>query len=1220
MSDIFEQTDADWLRRINASNQAGLEAALKHNETERFIRDQRIPGVTNEEFTALYQQVQNGLLTTDELSTLMSALSIAKDTGVALDTVLKDQDFFLSQYGIDAQEVKPSSWFDATLDALWRGRINTQMGQLWGDVRKANDSGNPETAKYYLQEIEKLKQEQQRFTDPWAKERNLLVRGLGHVAESGPYMAYITAAGIAAGGVGSFAMGWELNRNNEYGALINAGVKHDIADRTSNWVGALQSVVEIGLGRGAGKILTKLGGVNVASVVTDKVVNAVTKRLHLSGIPYQLAKFGLSALWEAVGEGGEEVIQAVIGYRGLLNAKGIQYRDLEKALADPTSAESKALLSKAQDVILEDEINKLSKQAALEVKAELLDLGVKAEDLEDFMKTLPEEFMGGFLSALVLQAGDALFAIPGGFAQAKAIADEARINPSKEDFVKKMEGSGIPRQVLENTHDKVRQQRDREEARIAAELKAQGSQLAGLEERKVNDAGEDVTPQLYRNPDGSFYTRIEGEKREGGVVTGSYRGGDGSRRTESNSYWNIDYRIENGALDITAVNIAGHRKAEFDEFFRQFAKQFADMDIRWNPETEADIALKEQLIAANRRGQNAGLNYFESAETAVDESYRIRLDKQIQEHTRLNADEREAWIQLWEAAGEKNGLGLQGTFEQVFADPESIFSETLENAQAAQAKGAVIKGATFWKETEKGLRAVMYVAKNGDFSTLSHESIHAYRAALKGIDSGLSAEIDRVLDRNVKRAPGMSEGDYRRAQEEYLAENFEDYLYNGIAPEPALKSLFDQIAAFMRRIYSHLAGKQEISPEIQKVFDQIFSGYDSRTESAKATQNGPEGTETYSDTENAAGRVPGASTTLSGASETGVKEYPGLGGRVDSGPVQAEGYDDIDAWVQTLPPEQQENYRRNKALNENRESLGKNDRKEDPKPVIEGVGADDLESLKKKAAEGHNFIRDLAHKWAERWDDKELGRPGFENRAVLKSDARAIEKHEEEDTPYNQMLDMVGFTVVVDDMATLLKMAKEVISEGAVVRAKDRYTDGGVAGYRDFLLNVRTKDGFVGEIQLNVRQMFEAKEAFGGHALYEVRRSLSTEVKNGAIDPAVELKDNEILGEISEKFYGKAYGLALAESEANATSLDMSSPSFSAYTSKNGEADNVLSSFTANNLDRLLAQGWSRHQINRNDGSSIDGISDAAGLGEDLTNRNSGILEAGASSSAKSAT
>jgi hypothetical protein len=718
-----DHPESRWLRDINAANRAGLEAGRGQSEAERFMRDQRIPGVTNEEFSALYQQVQNGSMNADELSTRMSAMSISKDTGAALDSVLKDPDFFLSQYGIDAREVKPDSWFEATRNALWRGRINTKIGQLWGDIRTATNEGNPETARYYLGEIEKLEQEAARFADPWAGKRNLLVTGLGFAAESAPYMAYITAGSIAAGPAGGFATGWRLNRDNEYGALIKAGVGHETAEWTSNWVGAAQAAVELGLGRGAGTIIAKLGGVNVASLVTGKVVNAVTKRLRLSGIPYQLAKLGFSALWEAVGEGGEEVIQSVLGYAGLLSARGIQYRDLEKALADPDSPESRALLDRAQDVILEDQIDKMSGMAALEVKAELLGLGVKAGDLADLMKTLPGEFAGGFLSSLVLGAGDVVVDIPGGFARAREIAREARRNPSKEAFVKGMEGSGIPEQVLENTYENARRRRDREEARVAAEIKARGSQLAGLEERQVNEAGEDVTPGVYRNADRSLYTRIEDEKREGGADTGSFRMGDGSRTTESNTYGAIDYRIENGVLTITGMNIADHRRDLTGEFFQDFAKKFADNDIQWDPETGTDIALKEQLAAANRRGPEAGLNYFEPeavrGEALEIQQVKQNFDRQLAEALpRTTAESRQGVISLLDRIGKGYGLEFDEFLDRLGFDRDNVFTNTPNqdvvdfNDRAAQyakdpdrraARGAMFK---ILKNLDAGVKAV----------------------------------------------------------------------------------------------------------------------------------------------------------------------------------------------------------------------------------------------------------------------------------------------------------------------------------------------------------------------------------------------------------------------------------------------------------------------------------------------------------------------------------
>jgi hypothetical protein len=264
----------------------------------------------------------------------------------------------------------------------------------------------------------------------------------------------------------------------------------------------------------------------------------------------------------------------------------------------------------------------------------------------------------------------------------------------------------------------------------------------------------------------------------------------------------------------------------------------------------------------------------------------------------------------------------------------------------------------------------------------------------------------------------------------------------------------------------------------------------------------------------------------------------------------------------------------------------------------------------------------------------------------LKGVKRIIEKHFNEETTFNAMTDVAGFTVVVKDYETLIKMAEEVTKDGTVVRVKDRYKEP-INGYQDFLLNVRTADGFVGEIQLTVEQMYQAKQNFGGHALYDVTRAMNLAIGKELTKKQCD-HDKEILGEISKKFYGKATGLVYSAARATASSLDMASPSFQQYSSKNGVGDKVLSAFTLNNLEPLLANSWSFQFTNPvMDGSSTEAGTEsgrlqagggltghvpenvqtglpstvgAAGLDEDLTNRKSGIVEAGASSSAKSAT
>jgi hypothetical protein len=1120
---------------LKQAAQRGLEHLARREEDI----DKYKVNISSGDYDVIYQGIQNGVIDEDEAYRLAASIYIADREGLPVDAVHSQLESFLPVFNIDPNGKKPQQFLASIFNSYRMEANYLRSNELKYELMNADD---PEWEAVLLKEIKRLEAVNGQLEDAGldtATARGKALYAFRTIAGTVPYtlnMMLRQVAGTYAGSLAGFPQlgafaGWNYGRQVEGGALyydlIARGIPKDIARGTALLGGAASSAVEQLLMGSISKLGKGITGAVTGKKATGKLANYITSHafssLEPGGASYNAVNHIFDYLLNIPQEMGEEGGQELVDIFATNIAINIANARMEGETAHLPEGEQEAI--RALREIQKDPVEKIAK-----------DIG--------------EAMLGGAIGALGTGIPGVAFSSLGSLREAGRIKQDALISKSEQDFIDKNSPSknfkGMPEEeklkTLKTIYAETVKRRDREEARLAAEIKARGSQLEGLEGREFGSGGEDVTPGPYRNPGGSLYTRIEDEKREGGAITGSFRMGDGSRATESNTYGAIDYRIEGGTLSITGVNIADHRSELTDEFFQDFARKFAGADIQWNPETEAGIALRDSLARNNRRGPDAGLNYFESAVTAEDEAYRIRLDKQVQEHARLDADEREAWIQMWEAAGERNGLGLRGTFDRVYADPENIFSETLEDARAAQAKGREIKGATFWKETEKGLRAVVYVAKNGDFSTLAHESLHAYREALKGIDPGLSAETDRVLDREVKREPRMAEGEYRRAREEYLAGSFEKYLYNGAAPEPALKPLFDQIAAFMRRICSRLAGKQEISPEIQKVFDKIFSGYDAREESAR---DGAEGFEKAD------------ANTPAGISESA----------------------------------QRDRYGANKRLNEERPLLDKNNARGDPKPRQTGVTT--AQELRAKAARHIEELRSWVNGIAEKYRARVIERPVTEDNPLPLKTAEGIQRKLDAGDDISEILDVMGMTIVAPDLKTLAGITNEMRGRDDVVRIKDRYKTPDKSGYRDILTNIQLSDGMIAEVQINTEQMLAAKQEYGGHKLYEIVRVLGKDIEAGHLTEKQARNDDNFITEMSNSVYGNAYELVLKEIQFNTSSRDITWLWYQASALVQRDGERVLSSFTLNNLKPLVAKAMSLNSRNLSSGSSNDGATTA---------------------------
>jgi len=196
------------------------------------------------------------------------------------------------------------------------------------------------------------------------------------------------------------------------------------------------------------------------------------------------------------------------------------------------------------------------------------------------------------------------------------------------------------------------------------------------------------------------------------------------------------------------------------------------------------------------------------------------------------------------------------------------------------------------------------------------------------------------------------------------------------------------------------------------------------------------------------------------------------------------------------------------------------------------------------------------------------------------SEEHIKERHRNQHWPFNEMLDILSNTIVFEDIGSMIKSAEEIIKKDETIRAIDRWKQPSLTGYRDIIINIKMSNGFIGEIRLNVRQMYEAKEIFGGNELFELLLCLQEGIDNYEITNQEATDDYLIIIENLNIFYNKATDLVYAEMEANASSLEITHPSLSLYTDKYGVGDKVLSEFTRNKWRLLAANISKRHLTN----------------------------------------
>lgn len=115
-----------------------------------------------------------------------------------------------------------------------------------------------------------------------------------------------------------------------------------------------------------------------------------------------------------------------------------------------------------------------------------------------------------------------------------------------------------------------------------------------------------------------------------------------------------------------------------------------------------------------------------------------------------------------------------------------------------------------------------------------------------------------------------------------------------------------------------------------------------------------------------------------------------------------------------------------------------------------------------------------------------------------KKPGRVIEKVTKEKEDVDSALDLVRATVAVDslsDMPRIVDLLREMGIEFAR-KPKNRFNEPTSVNYRDLMFNIRYPNGHIGELQVNVKALLEAKDI--GHPLYErVRKIEATKEKEG---------------------------------------------------------------------------------------------------------------------------
>jgi hypothetical protein len=185
-----------------------------------------------------------------------------------------------------------------------------------------------------------------------------------------------------------------------------------------------------------------------------------------------------------------------------------------------------------------------------------------------------------------------------------------------------------------------------------------------------------------------------------------------------------------------------------------------------------------------------------------------------------------------------------------------------------------------------------------------------------------------------------------------------------------------------------------------------------------------------------------------------------------------------------------------------------------------------VQGLQGKSREAQERLDTLGQKVAERAGDGQ-----YQRRPSEKDFTRIMQKVREKQGDASQLYDLAAGRVVYPTMeklsAGLAQTAKALEGTGAtIVRVKERFSDPMSSGYRDVLMNIRTKEGIVTELRFELEPLLKISE--GEHLPYEIKRGLddlASREKRELTPDERRLKDT--LDQITKPIYDAAFARAL---------------------------------------------------------------------------------------------
>ena len=588
----------------------------------------------------------------------------------------------------------------------------------------------------------------------------------------------------------SFQRGKEVNQGNLFLDLLEAGVPADTARPIAGVAGSINQAIEM------------IGGVDsswlkAAGIGVDTVASRLLSRMVIRGRLAELGTFAARWGGEAFTEGTEEVFQGIV--------EGIA-SDYAYALSGVRNPD--------------------------------------AENQESWIKEAADNFAGGFAVSLLLGLPAVAISNHADFQTVKDLRNLSLTVRSKESY-DELAAAMRPEDINEadwKTVTDAAYEQGREIGfnafRDTITQQDLDTTIVDLDPDAEVQSDDEVTADgqqkvtVDRLSNGRLYGH---ESKTRWRLPGSFGSGHtfnyGSPETRK-SYGEISYTTDSdGHLTITNVRTRAGYENLRQEMVSDFISRFPDMDITWETNSVEETSIRDNLINANPRGADYGLNYGRGANAADIQNVRTRIGTLFSEDEATNS----ALAEIVEMVADREGVTGSEWLDRHIPEFRKWTAEEQQEADAGLPEGYHRTGASEFYDLVDGVKAVVYAGEYANPTTFLHEMTHVlrrigengneFRTLFNKVRNDADFQSFVNNSRSIKHkdlSTLFNTDEWTADDDEFFAELGEAYWMSGQTMNNELSGFFSRLTRMFRQIYRALRGTGKLNDEVVSYYDRLY--------------------------------------------------------------------------------------------------------------------------------------------------------------------------------------------------------------------------------------------------------------------------------------------------------------------------------------------------------------------------------------------------------------